>query len=181
MVVVLLTRGGDTTSNNDSVRTDLLAADCTVQIVNALQGDHSIAAPDGTSKKWNTDPPTSGPHNAQPAVFGAYTAPVNQAQLVHNLEHGGIAIQYGKDVPETTVAELRSFYDDHQAGTMLSPLDELGDQIAIGAWNVTSETNQKGILAKCPGFDQKAYTAFFDEYQFKGPERFSPEDLMPGR
>ena len=31
------------------------------------------------------------------------------AQLVHNLEHGGIYIQYGQDVPHSTVAQLKTF------------------------------------------------------------------------
>ena len=28
----------------------------------ALSSDHSVTTPEGTSKKWNTSPPTSGPH-----------------------------------------------------------------------------------------------------------------------
>ncbi|MFN0154828.1 MAG: DUF3105 domain-containing protein [Gaiella sp.] len=182
IAVVLLAGGGDGdgTGGREGVRSTLLAAGCTFEVVNALPGEHILAA-DGTSDKWNTDPPTSGPHHENAARFGAYTSPVNQAQLVHNLEHGGIAMQYGKDVSDETVAELQAFYEDHEPGTILAPLDELGDQIALGAWNVNSETDQKGLLAKCPTFDEKAFTAFFDEFQFKGPERFPRDALLPGQ
>ena len=92
----------------------LEAAGCTVQAVKSLpSNDHSVLKPTGTSKKWNTDPPTSGPHYAVPLIWGAYTDPVNLGQIVHNLEHGGIYILYGKDVPPATVAKLRTFYDKH--------------------------------------------------------------------
>src|SRR5262249_37706183 len=113
----------------------LEASGCTVQSVKSLKSnDHSILVASGTSKKWNTDPPTSGPHYPVPVVWGAYTAPVNLAQLVHNLEHGGIYVLYGKDVPQSTIDELRGFYDKHRDGTVLAPLPRLGNKIALGAW-----------------------------------------------
>ena len=36
-------------------------------------------------------------------------------------------------------------------------------------------------LAKCTEFDETAFAAFFDAYQFQGPERFPPDSLLPGR
>ena len=36
-------------------------------------------------------------------------------------------------------------------------------------------------LAKCTAFDETAFSAFFDAYQFQGPERFPPDSLLPGR
>ena len=50
----------------------LEAAGCTVTTVKALpSNDHSVLTPDGTSTKWNTSPPTSGPHYANPAIWGS--------------------------------------------------------------------------------------------------------------
>ena len=161
----------------------LESAGCTLSTTPALTGTHSITRPTGTSKLWNTDPPTSGPHYEIPAVYGAYTESVNTAQLVHNLEHGGIFILYGPRVPDATVAELRSFYDDHTRGTILAPLASLGDQIALGAWTTPSAdepADGTAHLAKCTSFDGKAFAAFFDEFQFQGPERFPADTLLPG-
>ena len=139
--------------------------------------------PAGTSPEWNTNPPTSGPHYAVPAVWGTYEQPVNQAQLVHNLEHGGIAVQYGKDVPAATVQELKTFVQSHSRGTVLAPDPALGKKIALGAW-VTKSASQPGdgtgYLATCRSFDESAFSAFFDAYQFKGPERFPADSLLPG-
>jgi hypothetical protein len=162
----------------------LEAAGCTVQAVTALpSNDHSVLTPEGTSAKWNTSPPTSGPHYQTPAIWGSFNEPLLQAQVVHNLEHGGIFIQYGKDVPQATVDQLKTFYDAHQSGTLLAPLDSLGSKIAVGAWTTKSETKPDdgtAYLAKCTGFDEAAYAAFFKANQFRGPERFPMSSLLPG-
>jgi hypothetical protein len=162
----------------------LQSAGCTVQSVKSEKSnDHSILTPTGISKKWNTSPPTSGPHYAVPAVWGAYTAPLNLAQLVHNLEHGGIYMLYGPKVPDAAVQQLRTFYDGHQNATVLAPLPSLGNKIALGAWTTKSASqpnNGTAYLAKCTTFDDAAYAAFFKSYQGKGPERFPMVSLTPG-
>ena len=173
--------GGD---DGPDARAALEAAGCTVSATPALVGEHSVTTPDGTSKAWNTTPPTSGPHYQVPAVWGTYDDAVNQAQLVHNLEHGGIAIQYGTGVPEETVQALKGFVQENSRGTILAPYPALGDRIALGAWvteNASEPEKGTAYLAKCPGFDEPAFAAFLDAYQFQGPERFPPDTLLPGR
>jgi Protein of unknown function (DUF3105) len=174
---------GGSSASSDAPKM-LEAAGCTVQAVKSLpSNDHSVLKPTGTSKKWNTDPPTSGPHYAVPLIWGAYTDPVNLGQLVHNLEHGGIYILYGNGVPASTVDKLRTFYDKHKEATILAPLPRLGNKVALGAWtsNSASQPNN-GIarLVKCTNFDAKAFAAFFSAYQGKGPERFPMSSLLPG-
>ena len=143
------------------------------------RGVHSISTSYGYLAKWNTDPPTSGPHYGIPAIFGIYEEELEIARVVHNLEHGGIYILYGKDVPEATVEQLRSFYGDHKTGTIMAPLDRLGDKFALGAWVVDGDTDN-GFLAKCKTFDEDAVSTFFRTLQFRGPERFDPSQLEPG-
>ena len=176
--------GGGSSSASSDGTSALEAAGCTVQRVKALKSnDHTVMIASGTSKKWNTSPPTSGPHYAQQAVWGSYTEPLQQAQVVHNLEHGGIYIQYGKDVPLATIDQLKGFYDSHQNGTLLAPLPSLGSKIALGAWTTSSPSKPDtgtAYLAKCTTFDEAAYAAFFKAYQFKGPERFPMVSLAPG-
>ncbi len=176
--------GGSSSGASGEAIEKLEAAGCTVQTVKALpSNDHSVAVANGTSPKWNTSPPTNGPHYGQAAVWGSYTEPLLQAQVVHNLEHGGIFIQYGKDVPKATVDELQGFYESHRNGTLLAPLPSLGSKIAIGVWTTSSPSKPDtgtAHLAKCTTFDEKAYAAFFDDYQFQGPERFPMVSLTPG-
>ena len=166
-------------------------AGCTLTTKQAAERDagfdsyHSITDPAGTSKKWNTDPPSSGPHTDATVVWGTYSEPVNQAQLVHNLEHGGVALQYGDKVSEATIQQLQTFVQEEKSrGTVLAPYPKLGDKIAMGAWVVPDPEdpdNGTGHLATCTTFDKAAFEAFFDRYQFKGPERFPSEMLLPGR
>lgn len=165
--------------DEEAVRADLEAAGCSLQAVGALPGTHSITDPGGTSDKWNTDPPTNGPHYPVAAIFGIYNEPLEAARVIHNLEHGGIFVQYGDEVPDSTVEQLRGFYDSHQTGTVMSPLPRLGDEFALGAW-VAEGDEAKGYLAKCKTFDENAMSAFFRAFQFKGPERFDPSQLRPG-
>ena len=168
------------------VREKLVAAGCTMRTVDAQPGEHTLAA-DDTSDSWNTDPPTSGEHfgfdangNLGTVLWGAYDEPVQLARIVHNTEHGGIFIFYGDKVKEPVVAELRAFYDDHKNGTVLAPYPKLGNQIAFGAWNLFDDGTEKAYLAKCKKFDEDAYSAFFSAFQFKGPERFPANRLLPG-
>jgi hypothetical protein len=179
----LVGRGDDTAAAADA-RVTIEAAGCTLQERPADKGVHSIRTPDGTSKSWKTDPPTSGAHYESPVFYGAYSDEVNQAQLVHNLEHGGIFIQYGDEVPQATVQQLRDFYETRRNGTVLALYPKLGSQIALGAW-VSKSASTPGdanvYLAKCKAFDQGAFDAFFDAFQFKGPERFPASSMLPGQ
>jgi Protein of unknown function (DUF3105) len=177
--------GGDSgTTDTAGLRMTLEDAGCTLKVAPALEGVHSITDPSKTSPKWNTDPPTSGPHYAVAAIFGIYEDEIEMARLVHDLEHGGVYILYGKDVPESTVDELRAFYDDHKTGTIMAPLDRLGDKFALGAWvsedDLLGGEVDTGFLAKCTRFDEDAVSAFFRALQFRGPERFDPSQLQPG-
>ena len=184
-----LVGGGGGPSEAD-VRSSMEAAGCTLQSVKAQPGRHSLT-PDGMAK-WNTDPPTSGPHfgfnpdgSVGTVIWGEYDEPVQLARVIHNLEHGGIYILYGDEVPGATVDQLRAFYDDHRNGTVLAPYPKLGDKIALGAWVSDDETGSesaggKGQLAKCSTFDDDAFSTFFSAFQFHGPERFPSDSLLPG-
>jgi hypothetical protein len=184
VVAVLLGVMGGGGLDDEALAADMKAAGCTFQSVPALEGAHSVRQPGGTSGKWNTDPPTTGPHYGIAAIFGIYEDELEIARVVHNLEHGGIYILYGPRVPDATVAQLRSFYDGHTRGTILAPLPSLGNKIALGAWTTKDEndaSNGTAHLAKCTSFDEDAFRAFFDEFQFQGPERFPADTLLPGR
>jgi len=180
--VVILVGGGGSGGSAEEVRADLEAAGCTLQAVEAQPGRHALTAEE--TAKWNTDPPTNGPHyggggaDGGTVIWGMYDEPLQLARVVHNLEHGGVYIFYGDEVPDSVVAELRAFYDKHERGTLVAPYPKLGDKVALGAW--VTEGEAKGYLAKCGKFDDAAFSAFFSGFQFKGPERFPASSLLPG-
>jgi hypothetical protein len=171
---------------DDGGRSALEDAGCTFQVATGQEGEHTAELTATSDPKWNTDPPTSGPHHPQPAIWGFYEDPVPLAQSVHNLEHGGIVVHYGKDVPEEQIEQIRAWYTDDPNALLVAPLDKLGDRIAIAAWTtdeaLTADdaNNGEGYLAKCPQFDEDAFDAFKDAHRYEGPERFPPEALTPG-
>jgi Protein of unknown function (DUF3105) len=136
--------------------------------------------------KYNTNPPTSGMHYPLTIVWGMYDAPVDRLRSVHNLEHGGVMIHYGDRVPPGTVDQLAEFFRDDPNGLVIAPLPSLGNKISLAAWTFDlgrlndRDYKGEGHLALLPRFDEDVFRAFVDEYRFKGPERFAPEDLTPG-
>jgi hypothetical protein len=182
--------GAENGENGDDVRGVLSAAGCELEVKPAAVNvsDHSdFPDPSATSPGWNTDPPTSGPHYGMTVVYGRYDDPVELGPLVHNLEHGAAFILYGDEVPEATIAQLETFYDAHQNGTILAPYPELGDRIALGAWLAdglpeASSERGSGVLATCTEYGETAFAAFFEAFQFKSPESdiFGPSNMRPG-
>jgi hypothetical protein len=177
----------DTASATQDVQATMKAAGCTFKAYPALKSGTHIANPDAKPKEWNSFPPTSGPHYGQWVIWGDYDAPVRLAESTHNLEHGGIVMFYGKDVPQAQVEELRRFYRDDPVAMLLAPLPRLGDKIALTAWYAPNadkrgqaDKGAQGILAKCTSFDKGAFEAFRDTYRFKGPERIPADNLQPG-
>jgi len=120
---------------------------------------------------YKTFPPTSGTHYYIPAVWNRYSQPLVLVQEVHNLEHGGVIVQYGDKVPQATVAKLASFYDSSPNAMLLAPLPKLGNKIALTAWT---------RLALCTHYDQAAFAGFRDAFRGQGPEKFPVSSLTPG-
>ncbi len=162
----------------------LAEAGCRVEAFPAQQREH-IQEPK-ENFEYNSFPPTSGPHHEQPVPFRAYDEPIEQFRLVHNLEHGGIVVQYGSRVLRAEVDELLEWYRDDPNGIVVAPLPRLGDRIAFAGWTLDEDeaaanpdANGQGHLATCGAFDADAGDAFVDRYGFQGPERLAREDLAP--
>jgi hypothetical protein len=169
LVVVLTRAGGSSTAAVDEAAAALRAAGCTFRTYPSEGRSHTN---DLEAKiAYKTFPPTSGTHYVSPAVWNRYSEPLSLVQEVHNLEHGGVIVQYGSKVPQTTVGRLASFYDSSPNAMLLAPLPRLGNKVALTAWT---------RLATCTGFDENAYEAFRDAFRGKGPERYPVSSLTPG-
>jgi hypothetical protein len=170
VVVIALAAGlGIALGGGDSTPSGLTAGGCVPYSLEEQGREHAVELPAGY--KYNSFPPTSGTHHPRPAIYNVYEDPVRQLLLVHNLEHGAIVVQYGEDVPETQVEQIRSWYAEDPVGKVVSPLPALGDKVAVTAWTQ---------LMTCPGFNEQAFDAFTEAHRYKGPERFSPDAMQPG-
>jgi hypothetical protein len=162
----------------------LADAGCEVETYESQGQDHVEALPEDF--EYNSDPPTTGPHNPVPAPFDYYEDPVDELRLVHNMEHGGVIVHFGDEVPAAQLEALREWWREDPNGIVVTSRPDLGDEIAFAAWTAEysgsdpEPTAQEGVVARCPGFDEGAAEAFLDEYGFRGPERFERIMLTPG-
>ncbi len=173
---------------NDS--SAISSKDCVEQAYPGLSAKH-LGSPDA-KVKYNSFPPSSGPHFNSPAPWGLYPDPVKQPILVHNLEHGGIVIQYGSGVSEGDVQKLESFYQDDPYGLVVAPYPKLGAKLALTAWNepvyesgadsgFADADPGKGYVLTCTKFDSKAFGEFRETRRNKSGERYaSVKDMAPG-
>jgi Protein of unknown function (DUF3105) len=123
---------------------------------------------------WNTFPPSSGRHYFQWVLWGDYTQPVPLIKEVHNLEHGGMIIQYGNKVPQGDIQQINAFYRSDPNALLVAPLPKLGDKIALTSW---------GQWAECTHFDENAFTKFKKAFRYHAPESsvFPKSALEPGQ
>ena len=98
VLAVLVLGGGD-----EDEQTALESAGCTLESFPALpnEPDHSDVPTLTTKPEWNSNPPTSGPHYVEWAIWNFYDEEVPLVKSVHNLEHGGVVIHYGPQVPHS--------------------------------------------------------------------------------
>jgi hypothetical protein len=186
--VAFVAMGGSGGTDDTSVKNAMLVAGCTFKTApaKAYKGGQ-IHVPEGTKITYTTYPPSGGPHYGTPAIWDFYTDPVEPRLLVHNQEHGGVILWWGTDVPESTVAKLRAFYDDSPVSMVGTPLASLGKKVAITAWTgdsarYGSDANYygDGHAAVCPTFDEQAFKTFRDAYRGKGPEGIPMDTNQPG-
>ncbi len=111
---------------------------------------------------YSSNPPTSGWHWDTPQDWGIYTNQQFQEQLVHNLEHGGIVIQYNNLSP-ADVQRLTNLVNRDSYHMILAPYPGLpqGVKVAYTAWT---------HLQTCDGVDENAIHAFINAFRDKGPE-----------
>jgi len=101
----------------------------------ASLGNAHLQSPDEPHTPYNSDPPTSGPHRPTKASWGVHTAPVPRERQVHNLEDGGVVIQYRcrQACPEL-VERLVAVVNRYETQVLLAPYPGMERRIALTAW-----------------------------------------------
>jgi peptidyl-prolyl cis-trans isomerase C len=135
------------------------------QPIEILESPHIEAG--STHSQYNSVPPTSGPHTAIAAAWGVYDEPIPDETQVHNLEHGGVIVQYRaeitadqkKDLTEL-VTQLRK--EVEACKIILAPNPKLDKNFALTAW---------GRLDKFDEFDAGRVVQFILSWIDQGPEK----------
>jgi len=85
---------------------------------------------------YNSNPPTSGPHDPVPAPWGVLTGPVAKEKIVHNFEHGGVAILHNCPSGCPDVTGPLAEYVTKQRGryVLMAPFPGMEKRIALASW-----------------------------------------------
>ena len=128
-------------------------------------------APGAPGSGYSESPATSGPHwfgpttpvgVPAPARWGVYQFPLPDEILVHNLEHGGIAIHYNCPVGcNEVVDQLQALIPTNRSQFIMSPYPGMETRIAITAWRRHLRLDE---------FDESLIKEFIIEFQDRAPE-----------
>ena len=126
---------------------------------------------------YNSKPPTSGPHwnlaGEAPVGWGISKEPIPDEAQIHNLEHGGVMIQYKcSDCPDL-VAQLEGFYErwwpenrlplfPSSSKLVVAPYSDMPSKIALTAW---------GRIDTMDDYDEPRMIRFIEAWRGKGPEQ----------
>jgi Protein of unknown function (DUF3105) len=135
-----------------------------VQDAEILEATH-IAQGD-EHPEYNTNPPTSGAHYAAPLApidTGFYSEPVEAEKVLHNMEHGQVAIWYSPDAPQETIDDIEQVTEQEPDATLAVPWEEIEEpsQFVLSAW---------GSLQECVQASQEVIDDFRTDFQGRGPE-----------
>lgn len=119
-------------------------------------------APGSPIPEYNSDPPTSGPHDPTPAPCGIYREPVPDQAWLHSLEHGAVVIQYDPTVSSTEVEALEQAVRSNGGEIILAPRPDNPAQYSLVAWT---------RLLSVDAIDANLVNSFEREFG----NRFSPE------
>jgi hypothetical protein len=119
------------------------------------QGNRHLAVESEAHEPYNSEPPTSGPHLPYIAPWGVHTRPVVPELQVHNLEDGGVLMQYNCECPEL-VEQLRRIVSRYDRQVILSPYPAMKSRIALTAWT---------RLLTLDAFDERQVVRFIEAYR----------------
>jgi hypothetical protein len=121
------------------------------------QGNDHLIKPDDKHVPYNSNPPTSGPHLGYIARWGVHTEPIAKELQVHNLEDGGVLVQY--NCPEgcaDLVLKLRLIVARYDTMVILAPYPGMNRRIALTAWT---------RLDAFDDFDERRIVRFIEAYR----------------
>ncbi len=121
------------------------------------QGNAHIAEAQMGDFAYNTLPPTSGPHLGSLARWGVHDEPIPNELQVHNLEDGGVIVNY--DCPEgcpDLVVQLEEVVEHYDEGVILAPYPGMDTRIALTAWQ---------RIDQFEGFDAERIERFVHAYR----------------
>lgn len=119
------------------------------------QGNRHLGSASDPHEAYNSEPPTSGPHLGYIAPWGVHTRPIVRELQVHNLEDGGVLVQYNCECPDL-VEKLAAIVRKYDKFVILAPYPEMKSRIALTAWTRIDAFDE---------FDERRVRRFIEAYR----------------
>ena len=121
------------------------------------QGNRHVPTLNVEIPPYNSDPPTSGPHLPYIAPWGIHTEPIPRQLQVHNLEDGGVIVQYNcPDGCTDLVGKLKAIVSGYERQVILAPYPGMKTRLALTAWT---------RLDAFDDFDERRVRRFISAYR----------------
>lgn len=120
------------------------------------QGNRHVPSGRAEVFPYNTNPPTSGPHYGNLARWGIHKKPIPKGLQVHNLEDGGVLVQYRcRDCPEL-IAKIENIVARYSKQVIAAPYPGMKPLIALTAWT---------RIDRLEAFDEDRIVRFIKAYR----------------
>ncbi len=137
-----------------------------------------LSGPGEPHPPYSSSPPTSGPRLAFIADWGVHRVPIPLELQAHNLEHGGVLLQYNCPRGCPDLVEKMAALARERDFVLVAPYPWMKARLALTAW---------GRLETLDGFDEPRIRAFLDAYLGRdhhaeggGAGPAEPPPLRPG-
>jgi len=150
------------------------------------QGRQHVPKSEWEKFEFNSDPPTSGPHDAEWKRGGVYKEPQGDGYLVHSLEHGYVVISHNCET-QNQKSKIKNQKEGTQSAQMdktcLKFVDKLKERVERDSWKLilVPRPNLDASFAltawtRIDKFDTQAASLervedFIDSFRNKGPEQ----------
>jgi hypothetical protein len=114
-----------------------------------------VDSPSAPHTRYNSDPPTSGPHTPYRAEWGVHRQEIPREVLVKNLEAGGVVIYYSRDLAKQQVEMLEQLVKSFPQYVLLTPDTDAADPIILTAW---------GRIDRLQEFDEPRIKRFIETF-----------------
>lgn len=119
-------------------------------------GNAHLATADTPHQPYGSDPPTSGPHLPYVAPWGVHTRPIPKELQVHNLEDGGVVVNYRPSCEGQVLGPLKAIVERYRDHVLLAPYPDLDRCIVLTAWT---------RIDKLDEVDERRIVRFIDAYR----------------
>ncbi|NUP24789.1 MAG: DUF3105 domain-containing protein [Streptomyces sp.] len=100
----------------------------------AILDSPHIPEAQGPSVRYNSRPPTSGPHFAFTVSPGIYDEQIRPGLFVHAMEHGHVVIHYSPTLGAAEIDKLAVIARRYGEDVVLTPGSDLPSAVALTAW-----------------------------------------------